>query len=155
MAFRYAGFWVRLIATLIDGLGLTLASWVLQLALVGAYYWMGRLVGSEPAELSGFVLQVIEAVLYALISVPYFIWAHYKYQTTFGKVAVKVYVVREDNGLGITLKQSVIRCLAYLLSYLPLGTGYLMAAFNPKKQALHDLIAKTVCVRQSVARSGT
>ena len=99
------------------------------------------------------VLQIIDTVVYTALATPYFVWGHYRYQTTPGKRVLKLYVVRADDGLGITLKQSWIRYVGYLVSYLPLGCGYLMAAFSPRKQALHDLMAKTICVREVKAKA--
>ena len=142
--FRYAGFWIRLVATLIDTAILEGASWLLALPL--------------PHSINGLVLQGVEAGIYTLIATPYFVWGHYKYQTTPGKRVLKLYVVRADNGLRITLTQSWLRAVGYLLSYIPVGCGYLMAAFNSRKQALHDVIAGTVVVREvtgSGAQSST
>jgi uncharacterized RDD family membrane protein YckC len=48
--------------------------------------------------------------------------------------------------MPISLKQSWIRCLSYTLSYLPMCAGFIMAAFQPEKRALHDLIAGTVSI---------
>jgi len=40
-----------------------------------------------------------------------------------------------------------VRALGYMLSFLFLGVGFLLPLFTSKKQALHDLIAKTRVVR--------
>jgi uncharacterized RDD family membrane protein YckC len=126
---------------LIDTAILTGAAWVIALPL--------------PSTINGLLSQVISEVIYTILATPYFVYGHYRYQTTLGKRVLRLYVVRADNGLRITLKQSWIRYFGYLVSYLPVGCGYLMAAFHPKKQALHDLMAGTICVREVKAESGT
>jgi uncharacterized RDD family membrane protein YckC len=123
---------------LIDTGILTGASWLIELPL--------------PTRWNGLLLQVIDTVVYMILATPYFVYGHYKYQTTPGKRVLRLYVVRADNGLGITLKQSWIRCLGYVVSYIPLACGYLMAAIQPRKQALHDLMAGTICVRETKIR---
>jgi len=138
--FRYAGFWIRVVATVIDWIVLGVAAWLPSLFL--------------PSSITGLHLQIVESVIEALLSTGYFVWGHYKYQTTLGKRALRLYVVRADNGLGITLKQSWIRAAGYILSYAPLACGYILAGINPRKQALHDLIAGTVVVRQTAGQSG-
>lgn len=134
MEFRYAGFWVRLVATIIDTVILELASWLPALLL--------------PHSINGLNLQLVQAGIYLILATPYFVGGHYKYGTTPGKRLLHLYVVRADDGLGITLKQSWIRAFGYALSYLPLACGYIMAGMNPRKQALHDLVAGTIVVRQ-------
>jgi uncharacterized RDD family membrane protein YckC len=134
MTFRYAGFWLRLIASLIDMGILWLACWIIELPL--------------PLDSNGLALQIIDTFLYMTFAAIYFGWGQFKYQTTLGKKLLKLYVVRADNGLPMTLQQSLLRCLGYIVSYLPLGTGYLMVAFHPKKQGLHDLMAGSIVVRE-------
>jgi uncharacterized RDD family membrane protein YckC len=93
-------------------------------------------------------LQIVNAGLYVLMAFPYYVIGHYRYGTTLGKRPLRVYVVQAGSFERITLKQSVIRFFGYLVSYLPFGAGFLMAAFHPQKRALHDLIAGTVSVRR-------
>jgi uncharacterized RDD family membrane protein YckC len=59
---------------------------------------------------------------------------------------LKIYVVDAKSFKPITLKQSVLRCMGYVVSGLPFLCGYLMAAFHPEKKALHDLIGGTVSI---------
>lgn len=151
---RFAGFWVRWLAELVDSIILTVVATLLELMFLGAWYWirilaMGESAGSFSESYNAFMFQVFNALLYLVLAVPYYIYAHYRYGTTLGKVWLNIYVVNHSDHRAITLRQSVIRCLSYAVSYLPLMTGYLMAAFHPEKRALHDLIAGTVSVRRA------
>jgi uncharacterized RDD family membrane protein YckC len=147
---RYAGFWIRLIADLIDTTLLTVASWFLELMILGVVYWVGTWMGRYSAPFQDafnpFMLQVFNGVLYLVVAFPYYTWGHYRYGTTLGKKPFQVYVVNHSNHLPISLKQSMIRSFAYAISYLPFVAGFLMAAFHPEKRALHDLIAGTVSI---------
>lgn len=154
---KYAGFWVRLNAEGVDSTLLTIGATVLELMILGVVYWMGGVKGPLEDAFNPAMLQILNLALYALLAFPYYTWGHYRYGTTLGKrygislltlgrYSAPVYVVSASDGLPITLKQAIIRSLGYVLSYIPLMAGFFMAAFHPKKQCLHDLMAGTVSV---------
>jgi uncharacterized RDD family membrane protein YckC/predicted Ser/Thr protein kinase len=66
---------------------------------------------------------------------------------TVGKWLVGIRVVRED-GVPIGPGAAFVRTLGKLLSVLPLGFGFLIAAFSPAKRALHDFLADSRVVRE-------
>ena len=150
--FRYVGFWVRLIATLLDWILLTLASTGVQYLIIGianGVLWLmtrGSDGGTASVDLNMLELQILNTVLYGAMALPYYSLGHIRYRTTLGKVLFKVEVVDSTTGGTLTLKQSVIRTFGYLISYLPMGAGFLMVAFNPRKQGLHELMASSVSV---------
>jgi uncharacterized RDD family membrane protein YckC len=152
---RYAGFWIRLIADLIDTALLTVVSWFLELMILGLIYWSGLLATYKGHAVAGFndafnpfFLQVFNGILYALIAIPYYVWGHCRYGTTYGKLPFRIYVVNSADLMPISLKQSWIRCVGYIVSYLPFCAGFVMAAYHPRKRALHDLLAGTVSIRK-------
>ena len=67
-------------------------------------------------------------------------------QGTLGKAAMRLRVVGPSGG-RLTLARSIGRNLAKLLSYLPVGLGFLWVAFSKEKNAWHDKLAKTSVVR--------
>lgn len=142
----YAGFWVRFIADLIDSTLLTVASWLLELVLLGPIYWLGHSATSFQDAFNPLMLQVVNLGLYGALAFAYYTWGHYRFGTTFGKKVFRVYVVAEKTRMPLTLKQSILRTAGYIFSYLPLGAGFLMAAFHPEKRGLHDMIAGTVSI---------
>lgn len=154
--FHYAGFWVRAIADLIDSALLDFLAVVVCFVFLGVYYWINVLLAMrssvpEPAffeSLNPFVLQIILVALRSALALFYFTWATYRYETTLGKRCFRIYVLSTRTNQSLTIKQSLIRCLSYLISYLPLGAGFLMAAFHPEKRALHDLISHSICIRR-------
>lgn len=150
---KYAGFWVRFVADLIDSLGLTLLSFLLEGLVLGVIYSFWGLMGSEPlpgfwSAFDPFMVQVLNMGLYFALAIPYYVVGHQRWGTTLGKRLFHVYVVNRADLGPLTLGQSVSRYLAYFVSALPVGAGYTMAGFHPEKRALHDLIAGTVSIRR-------
>lgn len=143
---HYAGFWIRALATLIDdaivmgtSLGLTL------FALFVVYQ------ATKPAEtfteaFTGGFIQTVNFAAMMFISVPYYIGFHWRFGASPGKMIFKIRVIREIDDGSLSLGRSTARYFAQLASALPFGAGYLMAAMNPKKKALHDAIAGTVSI---------
>lgn len=72
-------------------------------------------------------------------------WAYYallessSLQGTIGKFALKLEVT-DLEGAPLSLPQATKRYLAHILSILTLGAGFVILAFNDKKQAVHDLL---------------
>jgi uncharacterized RDD family membrane protein YckC len=68
---------------------------------------------------------------------------------TLGKWATGLRI-EPVNGGQISIGAALLRhFVGYPLSFLPLGTGFLIAAFTPRGRALHDLIAGTIVVREA------
>jgi uncharacterized RDD family membrane protein YckC len=72
-------------------------------------------------------------------------WAYYallessSLQGTIGKFALKLEVT-DLEGQPLDLLQATKRYFAHYLSILTLGAGFIILAFNDKKQAVHDLL---------------
>lgn len=62
---------------------------------------------------------------------------------TVGKQALNL-IVTDLNGNKISFKQATKRFIMKILAAIPLFTGFLSIFFTSKKQAFHDIIAKTV-----------
>src|SRR5947208_255797 len=65
---------------------------------------------------------------------------------TPGKLVLKLKVVRPD-GAKVSLGRALGRYFAKMISAVLLGIGYIMAAFDPEKRALHDRIADTRVIK--------
>jgi uncharacterized RDD family membrane protein YckC len=71
---------------------------------------------------------------------------------TVGKWATGLRIEQMD-GRDLSVLRALLRHLiGYPLSFLTLGLGFLVAAFNAQGRALHDLVAGTVVVRDLAAR---
>ena len=124
---KYAGFWKRLLAALLDGLIIGIPAFILQFGLVFA---------------TG-----ITSLLY-LIELAVIVFTIYMDGIrggTPGKLILGMRIVNEaGNFIGIPM--AILRYIGKILSGIILGIGFLMIAFTEKKQGLHDKIAKTYVV---------
>jgi uncharacterized RDD family membrane protein YckC len=134
---QYGGFWVRLIALLADSAIVFLFS---ALLIAGAAMALG------PEMLMPVMLAVwIAGALY------WPVMHASRRQATFGKSIVGLKVTRFD-GRRITILRSLWREIAKAFSAAVVMLGYIMAAFTPRKQALHALMSATYVVREGPAR---
>jgi uncharacterized RDD family membrane protein YckC len=79
----------------------------------------------------------------------YFIGLHATTGQTLGKSLLGLRVVRLDGGpLGVPA--SALRMAGYVLSAIPLGFGFWLAAFPPRR-ALHDYLGGSIVVRTGAA----
>lgn len=69
-------------------------------------------------------------------------------QATPGKMLIGARVVDAQTGGRITTGQAVGRYLAYFVSALPVGLGFLAAGADLRKQGWHDKLAGTVVLRR-------
>jgi len=136
---EYAGFWIRFVALIIDSIVLGVVNMIISFALLGTSVGMGA--GSyEGLGAMLFVYYCLILVLY----VGYFALMESSVrQATLGKMAVGI-KVGDEHGQRISGLNAVGRYLSKLISGIILGIGYIMAAFDQRKQALHDKIASTV-----------
>ena len=89
-------------------------------------------------------------VLYLLVFLGSFIFLHMVYFTLFhawsgqtiGKMIMGIRVATDDNKL-ISPSAAFLRWSGYILSFLPLGTGFLWAAVDKDQCAWHDRLAQT------------
>lgn len=128
---KYAGFWVRFAAVMIDGI-----------VLIPIQIIIGILLVSTPVGENSF----ISAPITLLITGVYYVTMTHLYQATLGKKAMGI-KVRSVNQGNASLGQILVReTIGKLISMFILYIGYIMAAFTGKKQALHDMMAKTVVI---------
>lgn len=138
-----AGFWIRLVAFLIDSVLIT----AVQVALGFALGWSAALIGGLPVEERELTIAVVTWLAGSILGMLYYVlFTGYCGQTP-GKMAVRVKVIRTD-GSAITYGRAFLReTLGKFLSGIILGAGYLMIAFDPQKQGLHDKIADSYVIK--------
>jgi uncharacterized RDD family membrane protein YckC len=126
----YAGFWVRFVAFAIDAL---------IVALV--FSWPLRFTGTNPGLVLG-----AAGVLYFGAFFTYFILMTGHFGQTLGKMALRLKVVRQDM-TPVDYHVAAVREFSMILSAIICYIGFIMAGFDVKKRALHDMIAKTYVLR--------
>ena len=150
----YAGFWLRVVAHLIDVVLLTVALVAVAFVVmfVGAapslrFHPGGNTENNPVLMLIAFVLDIV-IILSSIVG----IWLYHAYlesgpwQGTVGKRLLGIRVTGMT-GERISFWHATGRFFARIIATLPFCAGYIMAAFTERKQALHDMIASTLVVR--------
>jgi uncharacterized RDD family membrane protein YckC len=134
---QYAGFWIRVVASIID----TTLLVIVLLAIVFPLYSAG-LITDNPEDLGmvGIFLNYVIPLILVLI-----FW-HYK-SATPGKIITRMSIVDAETGGKPSFGQFIIRYIAYYISALPLLLGFIWVGFDKRKQGWHDKIAKTVVIK--------
>ena len=95
---------------------------------------------------------IVVEILYFAWMFLYFAYSWAASGKTLGMAALGVRVVSAD-GADASARQAVIRTLAFPLSFLLLGLGFLGILVQKDRRALHDLIAGTAVVYSWDARA--
>lgn len=134
---RYAGFWIRLLAGLIDLVIMGIVIYVPLTLIYGEQYWVGE------DFFAGFWDVLLGYVFPFVVT----IWFWRTFLGTPGKMILKLRVVDADTGDRLTIPQSIGRYFAYLPAMLFLGLGLFWIGFSSRKQGWHDKLAGTVVLR--------
>ena len=137
----YAGFWLRVVASLIDSLVAGVGAFVIGLVM-GVF-----LLFLFPDLLANSDSDAIFGLVGFLGGLAYFgIMESSTKQATLGKMAMGLKVTDLD-GERIGVGKAFLRMIGTIVSGVLLMIGYLMVAFTERKQGLHDKIAGTLVVR--------
>jgi len=142
----YGGFWIRVVAAIIDAIILRVV--VAPVGMIfGGLGLAGGMMGGIPhaglALLGGgitFILLIFGSWLYEAFM------ESSSYQATVGKMIFGMKVT-DLNGNRISFERATGRHFAKWLSGIILGIGYIMVGFTERKQGLHDLLAGTLVRR--------
>ena len=126
---RYSGFWIRLVAYIIDTIVMAIL-----MAVVGVVF-------EKNQSLVGLLTFVMYWLYTALLNSS-------SWRATVGKKVLGLVVV-DEYGDRLSFGRATGRFLAEIISTLTLGIGYLMVAFTAHKQGLHDKIAKTFVIKKN------
>ena len=136
---KYAGFWIRVAASLIDTIVL-MAVLVIPLSLIyGDSYWTGD------QAISGFW----DAMLSFVFPIVATIWFWLRYLGTPGKMLLKLKIVDATTGDKMSTRQAIGRYMAYFAAALPLCLGFVWVGLDKRKQGWHDKLAGTIVIRDT------
>jgi uncharacterized RDD family membrane protein YckC len=143
----YAGFWLRLLAALIDALVLAIPSLAI---VIFAVMFLGLEVPPPEAPMGTLppmrVFLPMEAMFLTVHWLYFALMESSSWQGTLGKRALGV-GVSDVYGKRISFGRASGRFFGKLLSGMTFMVGYVMAGFTEKKQALHDIIADCIVVK--------
>jgi len=136
---QYGGFWIRFVAVFIDGLIMLVAS---------LFYTPFINVAARDAHDTARVfiaIGILSAIGIALRGIYETLFVG-RFGATPGKMVCHLKVVRPD-GRPLSYQRSLCRYLAKLLNDFTFMIGYIIAAFDDEKQALHDRLCDTRVIR--------
>jgi uncharacterized RDD family membrane protein YckC len=133
---QYAGFWIRVVAYLID---------LLPLIAIGIV--LGLMFGDPLIETDANPRFGASDLIGLLVGIAYFVgFESSSWQATPGKRALGL-IVTDMEGRRISPARALGRYFGKILSGLILLIGYIMIAFTDRKQGLHDFLAGTLVVK--------
>jgi uncharacterized RDD family membrane protein YckC len=156
----YAGFWLRVVANLLDGfiLGVPVGIAIIIIILssgVGTFFHNFP-NPPDPGEAAGEAFGVALAIGIGIFIVLAIIgnWLYSAcfessaWQATPGKKVLNI-AVTDLTGTRITFARASGRFFAkFITRLIPLGIGFILAGITERKQALHDMIASTLILRR-------
>ena len=134
-AFRYAGFWIRVGAKMIDSLIVGVVVGVPVVVLM-----FGAIKSGDQAAM--LIFQLVLQLAAIVVSGAYTVFFVTKYGATPGKMACGLKIVTSDGG-NIPIGRSIGRFFAEMLSGTICYIGYIIAGFDSEKRSLHDHICST------------
>lgn len=149
--YKYAGFWRRFIAYMIDGFIIGIIFFVLAV-IAGIAFFAGIMSGGNNAWIAGMndPEQMLSLTLWfwiftTLINIAYFTYFHGATGRTPGKTLLGVQVVSVE-GRPISFGTAFLRSVGYMVSSFFFCLGFIWIGFDKKKQGWHDKIAGTVVI---------
>ena len=124
-----AGFGIRVVAFVIDGVILAILTGILNSILFAG------------DSVRGNGLNTLVGLAYSM-----YFWSSYGHGQTVGNRIMKLRVIKTD-GSELTLTDTFLRYVGLILSFLCLFIGVIWVAFEANKQGWHDKIANTYVVK--------
>jgi len=155
---QYAGFWLRVVAYIIDGIvvGLVFLAMLVPFALTsGLAALAGRVhAGDEPRDIAEALGPVFFLGFLTIVSLAFLgAWLYHakmessSWQATLGKKVLNLRVT-DMAGARVSFGKATGRHFAKIITGLiPLGIGFAMAGLTEKRQALHDMLASCLVLR--------
>jgi uncharacterized RDD family membrane protein YckC len=158
----YAGFWLRFVAALVDGVIIGIPFWIVVGVLIFMFGGLGVMLHriphdsqpADPREVMALLAPFFMAFFLGWLVFFILQWLYFaimessERQATFGKSVMSLRVTNSE-GQRISFGHATGRFFAKIVSgMVPLAIGYIMAGFTERKQALHDLIAGTLVLRK-------
>ncbi len=137
----YAGFWIRFAAKFIDGIILGIINMVIGFVTTS---------GMDPNTLDPMAIMrgaMVSGLFQFTVQAAYTSFFLGRFSATPGKMVCGLKVISPD-GEPVSYLKGFGRCCAEILSSIILCIGYLMAAWDDEKRALHDRICNTRVVKK-------
>lgn len=132
---KYAGFWVRLSAFMLDNM-------FFAIVMLIVLFVSGQINGNK-TDIANTTVVVFDILVSVAVVLFWTLW----HGRTPGKALLNIKIVSGKNNFGeLTIWQSILRYIGYILIPMTLFLGALMIAWREDKRGLHDLLANTYVI---------
>ena len=139
-AARYAGFWVRAWAQVID----TVLYLIFSIPVLAVGYGLEEYLNREGSE---FIKGPLDLVVTYILPCVVILACWLLWSATPGKMLCRLRIVDDRTGGRPTAVQLVIRWVGYVVAAVPLCLGLLLIGFDARKQGWHDKMAGTLVTK--------
>lgn len=143
----YAGFWVRFLAAFLDILVLGAGVILFIFAIAALLAYSGR----ESLLYDRLALPLFYSVIIFITVSYYILMESGEDGATLGKRWLNIKII-DASGNQLTITRALARLILRVFSFALLTLGFLIQPFTRRKQAMHDLLAHTVVVRENESR---
>lgn len=134
-ALEYAGFWIRLGASIIDLI-------ILSIIL---YAIFKLIIFMVPSSIFIIIFSFVAWLIEIVYVVAFWVWRG----QTPGKMITGIKIIRTDSS-PIDWQYSLLRYIGCIISAIIIFIGFIWIAFDSRKQGIHDKIADTYVVKLPV-----
>jgi uncharacterized RDD family membrane protein YckC len=138
--FDYAGFWWRVLASIIDNIVLGIAIGLISGGVVIAMFGLGGATDSMSALIVNYTTSTV------LTGIAVVLFWKFK-QGSPGKLMLSMKIVDAETHGELSWGQCIGRYFAYFVSAIPLGLGFMWVGWEPRKRGWHDMLAGTLVIR--------
>ena len=153
---RYAGFWLRFVAYIIDDLILGFVGFILSLPFIGGIVFSGLSIAESEENFESIapgIAGIFGSIFGIILVTAAAGWLYFalmessKTQGTLGKMALSLQVT-DMEGKRISFARATGRYFGKIISGMIFMIGYIIAGLTEKKQALHDIMASCLVIRK-------
>jgi uncharacterized RDD family membrane protein YckC len=142
---RYAGFWRRVAALILDYVLFSSILFLINYSIHGTDYL--RWTMNPQRTTYNITDALLTFVLWPAVIALFWV----KMAATPGKLLLGCRVVDAATFKPLRFGQALLRCFSYVISFIPLCFGFICVAWDARKQGLHDKIARSVVIVEDEA----
>lgn len=148
----YGGFWIRLVARLVDGIIISVPLGVLVsvfIVLAGGIASRANTTDQNAQAAVGVGLVgawLLIATLFTIGTMAYFVYFWGTSGSTLGMRIFSLRIVDADTGAPIGIPRAIVRYLMSIVNSFACYIGWIWVAFDARKQGWHDKVANCVVI---------
>jgi uncharacterized RDD family membrane protein YckC len=149
----YGGFWIRLVARIVDGIILTVPLGVIFIVfavLAGGIASQTNSTDQNAKAAVGLGIVGVWLLVVTLATVGTVIYFVYFWGTSGSTLGMRIFslrIVDADTGAPIGIARAIVRYLMSIVNSVACYIGWIWVAFDPRKQGWHDKVANSIVLQ--------